>query len=117
MHADEVEENDELTANSGTARRGCVINGEINGVLVCSEYLSCISCKSKVKELNELLGECSKCKMIMKKGNKCNSSSMVKVLIGNKKEPVTLFENVISKIINGVDGENLSIKLLCAPEH
>ena len=54
--------------------------------------------------------------MTMKKG-KCSSSSMAKALIADKKEPVTLFENMILKIIDGVHGENLSMKQLCAPEH
>ena len=47
--------------------------------------------------------------MTMKKG-KCSSSSMAKALIADKKEPVTLFENMIFKTIDGVHGENLSMK-------
>ena len=39
-----------------------------------------------------------------------------KVLIGDKEGSVTMFESVISKIIDGVTGDNLSMKLLCAPE-
>ena len=42
MEADEVEEENEL-CSSGSAGRGCVVEGEINGVLKCAEYLSCIS--------------------------------------------------------------------------
>ena len=41
----------------------------------------------------------------LKKG-KCISSSMAKVLIADKKEPVRLFENIIFKIIDGVHGNN-----------
>ena len=35
---------------------------------------------------------------------------MAKALIADKKEPVALFENMILKIIDGVHGENLSMK-------
>ena len=42
MKADEVEEENEL-CSSGSAGHGCVVEGEINGVLKCAEYLSCIS--------------------------------------------------------------------------
>ena len=53
--------------------------------------------------------------MVMKIAN-CSFSSMAKVLIGDKEGPVTMFESVISKIINGVTSDNLPMKLLCAPE-
>ena len=68
LEADEVEEENEL-CSSGSAGHGCVVEGEINGVLTCAEYFSCISCKSKVKELNDVIGECSRCKMVMKIAN------------------------------------------------
>ena len=109
MEVDEMEEGNEL-CSSGSAGRGCVVEGEINGVLTCAEYLSCISCKSEVKELNDVIGECSRCKMAMKIA-KCSFESMAK-----KEGPVTMFESVISKIVDGVTGDNLSMKLLCAPE-
>lgn len=113
MEADEEEEENELCLSAST-RRGCVVEGEINGVLTCGEYHSCISCKSKVKELNDIIGECSRYKMVMKIA-KCSSGSMAKVLIGDKEEPATMFENVIAKIVDGVTGDGLSMKLLCAP--
>ena len=53
--------------------------------------------------------------MVMKIAN-CSFSSMAKVLIGDKEGPVTMFESVISKIINGVTSDKLPMKLLCAPK-
>lgn len=38
-----------------------VVKGAIIGILGCEEYKSCRSCKSEVVDVNEVVGECSKC--------------------------------------------------------
>ncbi len=102
---------DEESAAGGCGR---VVEGEIDGVMSCNEYPSCISCKSKVKKENDVIGECSKCGLVMKL-SKCPNASMVKVLIGGQDRVVTMFEGVISKVVDGVSGKNLTMKLLGAP--
>ena len=43
-----------------------VIEGEVTGVSSVDSYSSCFSCMGKVKELNQMVGECTKCTMKVK---------------------------------------------------
>ncbi len=54
---------------------GRVVEGEIDGVVSCDEYLSCMSCTSKVKSVSEVISECTKCGVLMK-SDKCGSYSI-----------------------------------------
>ena len=43
-----------------------VVEGEIDAVEYCDEYVECIGCKSKVESSDGIVGECKKCGMLMK---------------------------------------------------
>ena len=43
-----------------------MIEGEIDGMAYDDEYDGCIGCSAKVKGDDKVLGECTKCSMIMK---------------------------------------------------
>lgn len=45
-----------------------VVKGVIIGILGCEEYKSCRSCKAEVVDVNEVVGECSKCGIKVKLG-------------------------------------------------
>ena len=42
------------------------MEGEIDAVEFCDEYVECIGCKSKVDSSDGIVGECKKCGMLMK---------------------------------------------------
>ena len=89
-----------------------VVVGEVDGVLCAEEYLSCFSCNAKVKEVNEVVGECMKCRSIVK--------VMAKVVVGGddgKQCVVTMFNDNVLKMIKNVDGDGLAMILLMAGIH
>lgn len=93
-----------------------VVVQEINAVLSTEEYLGCIA---KVKTVSECIGKCSKCGSVLEM-NKCIKEMMAKVIISGedgKKHTVTMFNEIISKMIGGVGGDGLSVKLLMANVH
>ena len=93
-----------------------VVEGEIDAVEFCDEYVECIGCKSKVDSSDGIIGECKKCGMLMKmkKGVK---SVVAKVFVsdGGKMNSVTLFDSVLREIVSGVSGDCLKKRLLAAP--
>ena len=110
----EVECDEEV---AGNARK--VVVGEIDGVLFSEEFASCVACKAKVKNVNDVVGECTKCGMIMKTA-KCKMMPMVKVVVceqDGKQHVVTIFEEVLVQIVDGVSGDSTTMKLLNAPTH
>lgn len=73
----------------------------------------------KVKTVSECIGECSKCGSVLEM-NKCIKEMMAKVIISGedgKKHTVTMFNEIISKMIGGAGGDGLSVKLLMANVH
>ena len=70
----EVEEGD--LQESSVVRK--VVEGEIDGVLYSDEYCGCIACNGKVKSEDDMLGECTKCGMLMKL-KKCKKLATARV--------------------------------------
>ena len=109
----EVESEDE---EGGIVKR--VFVGDIDGVLSAEEYLGCISCNAKVNIVSETVSESTKCGSVSKT-NKCMKKMMAKVIISGedgKKNVVTMF-NIVSKVIDSISGDGLSVKLLMANIH
>jgi len=74
---------------------------------------------AKVKIVSEAVGECTKCGSVLKT-NKCMKMMMAKVIISGedeKKNVVTMFNHIVSKVIDGISGDGLSVKLLMANIH
>ena len=95
-----------------------VVVGEIDGVLSAEEYPSCIGCNAKVKVVNVVVGECMKCGMVLKM--KCKKMVMAKVVVSGedgKSNVLTMFNETVLKMIEGVDGKDLAMKLLMAEPH
>ena len=95
-----------------------VIEGEVTGVSSVDSYSSCFSCMGKVKELNQMVGECTKCTMKVKL-SRCEKSVAVKMTIESIdgcRRNVTAFSREINSIVTGVDGDDLAMRLQCAPE-
>ena len=93
-----------------------VVVGEIDGVLSIEEYPSCIVCNAKVKVVNEVVGECTKCGIVVKT-KKCKKMVMAKVVVSGedgRSNVLTMFNEMVLKMIKGVDGKDLAMKLLMA---
>lgn len=112
----EVEEMQEgVLEERGVVRK--VVEGEIDGVLCTEEYVGCMACKAKVQSEDGVLAECTKCGMIMKV-TKCTKFMTARVSVGGrdgKVHTLTMFDSVVSKIIDGVGGGDVKRKLLAAP--
>ena len=114
---DVVEEESGDAASCGVVGR--VVEGEIDGVISCKEYACCIGCKGKVESDNGVVGECVKCGMLVKMV-KCGKSLVVKVVLGGRDKKcyeVTMFDEVVHNVVDGVSGTSVEKKLLAAPEH
>lgn len=70
----EVQEGDD--EDSGVVRK--IVEGEIDGVMYSDEYTACIACNAKVKSEDNVLGECTRCGMLMKL-SKCKKLLTVRV--------------------------------------
>ena len=60
---------------------------------------------------------CSKCNAVFKM-SKCVVTITAKVIIADEKgkdHPVTIFEPILSKVAEGVNGDSLATKLVLAP--
>ena len=96
------------------------VHDEIDTVEHCEEYLSCKLCRAKMTKCTTgILAVCSKSTCAAKtKVSKCNRSSIAKVVIKDNEGfeyKVTVFDNVLSTIIEGINGDSLDEKLLFAP--
>ena len=94
-----------------------VVEGEIHGVVYCDEYAGCMGCSAKIRSEDEIVAECMKCGMVMKV-SKRNKFVTARVSVGGRDRKVrtlTMFNSVISSIIEGVNGADLKRKLLAAP--
>ncbi len=58
---DEIGEAIEDSEEEESGVVGRVVEGETDGVVSYDEYLSCMSCKSKVKSVSDVISECTKC--------------------------------------------------------
>ena len=72
----------EEAADSGMCC-GKLVVGEVIGVVSCEEYLGCMSCKAKVGECNEMIGQCGKCGM-KQKLSRCSKSCAAKFIVENE---------------------------------
>lgn len=96
---------------------GHVVTAEISSVISTAEYLSCKMCKSKALSEDGLIAECTKCSCMMKISC-CGQSKSAKFIVkeeSGRETTLSVFEPVLSRIVDGVDGRNLSTKLLKAP--
>ena len=97
---------------------GQVVKGEVSAVLSVSEYLSCRFCHSKVLSNNGIVAKCSKCSALLKVSVCCKAKSAKFVVLDeSSRREVTLsaFEPILSRIVDGVSGVSMSVKLLTAP--
>ena len=93
------------------------VEGEISSVISTNEYASCKFCNCKVLSEDEIVGQCSKCNAVFKM-SKCSVTITAKVIITDEKgkdHPVTIFEPILSKVVEGVNGDSLATKLVLAP--
>ena len=113
----EVTENDSDDEDGGIVKR--VVVGEIDAVLSAEEYLGCLCCNGKMKNVNEVVGECPKCGSLVKT-MKCMKKMMAKVVISGddgEEHTVTMFNEIIVTLIDGVAGDGPVMKLLMAERH
>ena len=110
--------NEEDIADEESESSGRVVKGEISAVMSTFEYPSCKFCHSKVVSEDGLFGECSKCSAVMKMAY-CEETKLAKFVVmddsSGRETTLSAFEPVLSRIVDGVSGDNLSIKLLKAP--
>ena len=74
------------------------------------------TCKCKIQQIDNVVGQCPKCDIL----TKCPKTSTAKVIVSRqdgKDEILTLFDPVLSQIVDGISAPSLAMKLLCAPKH
>ena len=92
-----------------------VVEGEIDGVLYTDDYEGCIGCNAKVKANDDVVAECTKCGMLMKR-SKCKKFLTARVVVvssDSKHHTLMLFNNVLKTII-GNEETNVKRALLSA---
>ena len=92
-----------------------VIEGEIDGVKFADEYDGCMTCNAKVEGEDELLAECTKCGLTMKR-KKCRKFVSARVVVEDetgKRHTLMMFNDVIKSIV-GDGAVNLKRALLGA---
>ena len=111
---DDLEEvNDDEVGWEETEHSGRVASGEISAVISVAEYHCCKLCRSKV-EIQDVLATCTKCSAVMKVTCCCESKSAKFVVTQDTGHDTTLsaFEPVLSHIVEGVSGRDLTTKVL-----
>lgn len=91
-----------------------VVEGEIVAVLGVDSYSSCISCKGKVNNLNDVIGECSKCSCKMKM-SRCEQNLSVRFMVegdGKQTWRLTAFKHEVEAIVAGETGASIAEKML-----
>ena len=90
-----------------------VFDGEIVAVVQCDSYLSCVSCRGKVKSVNDVIGECGKCS-IKQKLSKCKQKDTAKIILETAKEQrkIMLFQEHLQAITANAAGDTIAEKLL-----
>ena len=100
---------DDFTDDCDVGKDFKTVEGEIDTVTSIITYHSCTAKVTPFQD-NDLFGECTKCSCTMKI-TKCKEVSAARVLINS--EEVTLFEDMIQKLINNISGPATStIKVL-----
>ena len=91
-----------------------VLEADLVGVWSTEDYRACISCKAKVTNVTDHVGECSKCEMKMKL-SMCPVKKTAKVVIRpdtGKDHTIMLFTEQLESLIKNTDGATVSDKLL-----
>jgi len=114
---DDLEKVNEEEIADEKEETGHVAQGETSAVLSTSEYLSCKFCRSKAVPEDGVVAECQKCSAVMK-ASSCQQSKLARFVVRDKSQgsetTLSAFEPVLSRIIDGVSGRSLSVKLLMA---
>lgn len=117
LGADITDVNDEDISGQDSEEGGRGVTGEISTVISTTEYACCKVCKSKVVSEDGIIAECSKCRAVMKVSF-CGQSKSAKFIVtdaaSGRETTLSAFEPILSRIVDGVDGSNLSIRLLMA---
>ena len=92
------------------------VEGEIDTITYIDQYESCVQCNSKVKSLDSVIAESTKCGTMMKR-NKCQQCRTAKVCVtatNGQRHSLTIFNDVINDII-GKEPCDPARDLLMAP--
>ena len=112
------EVSEEVVEGEESEDSGRSVTGEISAVISTAEYRCCKFCHSKVESEDGLVMECTKCKAVMKV-SLCEEMKSAKFVVqdvsSSRAMTLSAFEPVLSRIVDGVSGRNLSMKLLMAP--
>ena len=100
------------------AAGGRTIEDEIDCILSSAVFHKCKLCNSKVDNLDDKLGRCTKCKALLKL-TKCPLATFVKILISDKvgyDNTLTSFEPVLTQKVGiTTSQEDLERKLIMNP--
>ena len=100
------------------AAGGHTIEGEINSILSSAIFHKCKLCNSKVDNLDDKLGRCTKCKALLKL-TKCPLTTFAKILISDEvgyDDTLTSFEPVLTQIAGtSTSQEDLERTLIMNP--
>lgn len=83
-------------------------------IISTAEYRCCKMCRSKVEMQDNVLAACTKCSATMKIAY-CKESKSAKFIVtqeSGRDTTLSAFEPVLSRIVDGVSGQDLCTKLL-----
>ena len=114
------EVNEEFVGGEDSEDIGRSMSAEVSAVISTAEYFSCKFCHSKVElEEDGVVAECTKCGAMMKVSS-CKEMKSAKFVVkdpsSSREMTLSVFEPALSRIVAGVSGCNLSLKLLSAPK-
>ena len=113
----EVVSADDLETREDQQQTNYVAEGEITAVLSVDDYISCVSCKGKVKALSEIVGECLKCCAKVKM-SRCGRNTSVKFVVEGSEDKswrLTAFKEQVDAIVSDQQGNSIEDKMLSAP--
>ena len=92
-------------------------SGLIEAVEYYEEYVGCFGCNTKVNSNDDVVGECSRCGMVMqtRRGVKRMATRVIIFSEDSEACTVKLFNDVILEVVQGVEGGDMKRRLLAAP--
>lgn len=116
VHIDDIDDVAEMESDGEWVT---VVEGVVNAILSCEEYLICVNCSSKIAATSGEL-DCEKC-FVKMKALSCNTNSVARMMLQSEMDgrthPATIYHQVLTAIVKDVPRAIVNKKLLCTVLH
>ena len=92
-----------------------MVEGVVNTVLSCEEYLICVNCSSKITATLEVL-DYEKC-FVKMKVLICTTNGVARMMLQSETDGGPIYHQVLTAIVKDVPGATVSKKLFCTLLH